>query len=235
DHHAPGLRDLDPAAPVRCDAEAVGADHHAGVDQRALADHGSRVDRDRGAEAPVLADLRFLPDDAPRSQHHAHSQPRAARHMADRADRRRCRDLRSRIDHRVRMDARRGLLIGIEELRRPRIVGVRIVAEYSRKACRLPLAAREDHGGGSRRAELLEVLRVRYEGEIARAGVLESRDAADLGILVSCELTTEAGDDLAEAVGARVRAHLPARFSASALMTLSVMSMRLLAHTTCSF
>src|SRR2546429_5769305 len=36
-HGAPGLRNLDPAPGIRRHAETIGADHHAGVDQAALA------------------------------------------------------------------------------------------------------------------------------------------------------------------------------------------------------
>src|SRR5882672_734986 len=235
DDDASGLRDLDPAPALGRDAEAVRADHRSGVDHRALSDHRARVHRDGGTETGVLADLRLLPDRAPRSEHDALVDPCAARDVAERPHGRRRGDFGARLDHRPRVDSRRHLRLGVEQLRGPGVVGVGVVAHDSWELGRPPLAAREDHRGGARAVQLLQVSRVRDEGQVARFRVLQGRDAADLGILTPYQLSAEPGDDLAQAVGAGAGAHLPARFSASALMTLSVMSMRLLAHTTCSF
>src|SRR5882724_6870900 len=53
---APGLRNLDPASGIGRHAETVCADHHAGMDQSALAYDAAGIDRDRRTQAAVLSD-----------------------------------------------------------------------------------------------------------------------------------------------------------------------------------
>src|SRR3954464_14379511 len=55
DAHRADLRNLDPAAGPPRDAEAVGADHRAGVDDAALSERAIGVDHDARIEAGLLA------------------------------------------------------------------------------------------------------------------------------------------------------------------------------------
>ena len=88
DAHRAELLDLDPGALVRREAEAVGADHHAGMQQAARADDA------------VLAHGHA------RLEHGAGADARAALDHAQRADARRGIDHCLRIDHGAGMDAR---------------------------------------------------------------------------------------------------------------------------------
>src|SRR5712671_5450858 len=56
DHDAADLRDLDPALALAGDAETVGADHCAGMDDRARAQHAARIHHHAGIQAALFAD-----------------------------------------------------------------------------------------------------------------------------------------------------------------------------------
>src|SRR5207302_9856026 len=56
DVHAANLGDLDPAALVLGDADAVAADHRAGVNDGVRADRAARIDHHPGIKRAVLAD-----------------------------------------------------------------------------------------------------------------------------------------------------------------------------------
>jgi hypothetical protein len=70
DVHRPELLDLDPRAVVRCQTEAVGADHHAGMEQAALADMAiladghTRLEHGVGTDAGARSITHSAPIDA---------------------------------------------------------------------------------------------------------------------------------------------------------------------------
>src|SRR6267154_412386 len=239
----PRLRNLDPAPRIARHAETVGADHHAGMNQCALADEATRIDGHRRSQAAVLADLRVFTDGAIGIDHGALAQPRSAADMTARAHRGRCGDFGARFDHRARMDSRNAATLRVEKLCGPGVVDIGVVAQDPGQGRRVPLLSREDHGRGAGAPQLRAVAGVRKEAKVAGAGAFQGGDSPDLGIGIAYQFPAEPGDDLTQPVGTRdgLRhggarpSHLTARGSSSALMTLSVMSMRGFAHTTCSF
>src|SRR3954465_9844884 len=80
DAHRADLRDLHPAPTVVGDAEAVGADHHAGMHDDALAEGAAIVDDDARIEAAVVADLDVVADDATGADGDPRTELRALRH-----------------------------------------------------------------------------------------------------------------------------------------------------------
>src|SRR5258706_11425651 len=80
DGHATGLRNLDPLPGIVGDAEAVGADHRARMNDGARADAAAGVDHDARIQAAVLADRDALADHATRADRHARAEPGARRH-----------------------------------------------------------------------------------------------------------------------------------------------------------
>src|SRR6185437_9485833 len=91
DAHAAELRHLDPAVAVACQAETIGAQHRAGMDQYALAERHARHQRDLRGEARLRADDAIRADDAMRTEYRA------------------CFDARARFDHATGTDARAGV------------------------------------------------------------------------------------------------------------------------------
>src|SRR5258705_104904 len=237
------LRDLDPASRIARHAETVGADHHAGMNQCALADNAAGIDRDRGPQAAVLADLRVLADRAIGIDHGALAKPRSPADMTARAHGGRCGDFGARFDHRARMDSQNGATLRAEKLCGLGVIDIGIVAQDPGQGRRVPLLSRQDHGRGAGAAQLRAVPGVRKEAKVAGTGAFQGGDSPDFGIGIADQLPAEPGDDLTQPVSTRDGLrhgeawpiHLPARDSSSALMTLSVMSMRGFAHTTCSF
>src|SRR5688500_10762234 len=71
DAHAADLRDLDPAALVGRDAEAVGADDRPGMHHDSLSKKAFRVNHDTRIQAAVIADDDVVADDAARADRHA--------------------------------------------------------------------------------------------------------------------------------------------------------------------
>src|SRR5882724_388411 len=110
------LRNLDPAPRIARHAETVRADHHAGMNQCALADKATRIDGHRRSQAAVLADLRVFADRAIGIDHGALAQPRSPADMTTRADRGGCGDFGARFDHRAHMDSRNGTTLRAEKL-----------------------------------------------------------------------------------------------------------------------
>src|SRR5262249_1884032 len=94
------------------------------------------------------------------------------------------------------------------------------------------------HGAGARRGQAMPVLRVGEEGDAAAFHRVERRDTVDHHVSVARELDPAALGQLTQGNPGGVLSHARARatpsayLSASALMTLSVMSMRVLAYTT---
>src|SRR5690606_10755659 len=108
---------------------------------------------------------------------------RADAHPAPDDDARR--DPRSRPDLRAGIDVRAGRDALVrqersgEELERPRKAEIRVV-DADDRAARSVDAGTEDHGSRARPREGARVARVREEGEVPRAGLVERLEAVDL-------------------------------------------------------
>src|SRR5258708_99848 len=102
------LRNLDPASRIARHAETIGANHHAGMNQRALADKAARIDGHRRSQAAVLADPCVFADRAIGIDHGALTQPRPAADMTAGANSGGCGDFRAPLGPRARLDSRNG-------------------------------------------------------------------------------------------------------------------------------
>ena len=153
DAHRAHLRDLHPAARVGRHAEAVGADHHARVQDAAVADGAVVVDRDARVQARVVADAHVG------ARRRSPRRWRCARRCA-----RRGRSRRRRRSRAVRATMASGSICAVgcmpgftarrrvEERHRARVVRVGIVGDDARQRGGLALVGAEDHGAGARRA-----------------------------------------------------------------------------------
>src|SRR5437867_1900662 len=103
DAHGAELLDLLPVALRGREAEAVGADHDARVQDAALTDHAALGEGDAADEAAERANARVAANDAVRADHGAALDHRTGLDDGQRADRGTRIDLRPRVDHRTRV------------------------------------------------------------------------------------------------------------------------------------
>src|SRR5437879_7441168 len=202
-HGAPGLRNLDPASGIRCHAETVCADHHAGVDQGALAYDAPGIDRHRGTQAAILPDRGIFADRAARIDHDALPQPCPAADMAAGSYRGGGRNFGFLLDDGARVDSRNGATVGAEQLRGPGIIDIGVVAEDSRQGSRVPFLARQNHGRSTGVAQVRPVPRMRKEAKIARAGAFQRGNSQNLGIGIAYQLPAQPGDDFTKPISPR--------------------------------
>src|SRR5688500_4817299 len=193
DAHAADLRDFDPAALFGRDAEAVGADHHAGMQDDASPDFAASVNDNPWIQAAVVADGDVLADHAARADGYAVAQLRALR------------------DHGRCMHARRLAGHAVEELRNPGEIGIRRLADDARQRGQLLVFRREDHRRRARGAQAGGVLAVAQEADLPRRGALERADLVDQGMRVAGHPAAEALRDLIQRERARHRLTKPSR------------------------
>src|SRR5487761_1981309 len=86
DHHRSGLRNLSPDALLQRNAESIGADHRARMDQRALAQATTRADSDMRMQPAGGAELDCVAEVATRADHHPPAELHAAAHIRPGAD-----------------------------------------------------------------------------------------------------------------------------------------------------
>src|SRR3954462_12280611 len=207
DAHRADLRDLHPAPGVVGEAEAIGADHGARMDDHAVTQRGARVDHRAGIEAAVVAEGDVVADHAAGADRDARAELRRFRH------------------HGRRMHARGLARQRIEELRNARKVKIRRFSHDAR-ARGFGLRLRPEHDGArARGGKLVQVALAGEEADVALARALEGGDLPYDGARVSGDSPAQASHDLAEG---HFAGGLPA---SSALIPLSVMSMRGLAKT----
>ena len=185
DPHRADLGNLDPAPAVLRDAEAVGADDGAGMDDGPRPDAATGVDHDPGVQAAVLADLHALADGAARPDRHPLPQPRVRRDAGRRMD-------PGRLQH-----------DRVEELRDAREVGVGIVRDDARQRGEGLRIGAQHHGGSASGGQLRTVLRVGEERDLPRSGPLEGADLPDQDARVPGDAAAESRRDLAERERAR--------------------------------
>src|SRR5205809_927730 len=194
-HGAPGLRNLDPASGIRRHAETVGADHHAGVDQGALAYDAAGIDRHRRTQAAVLSDRGIFADGAASIDHDALPQPRPAADVAAGSYRGGSRNFGFLLDDGAGVDSRSGASFGTEQLRGPGIVDVGVVAQDPRQGSRVAFLARQNHGRGTSVAQVRPVPAMREEAKIARARAFQRGAPQNLGIGIAYQLPAALGDE----------------------------------------
>jgi hypothetical protein len=186
-------------------------------------------------EAAVGADRRALADKAPGAEDDALAQRRAALDDAPGPDARTRRDCSVRRDDRLGVHARDHRGGRVEELRDVGKIGVRIAADDTGETGSIALGLRDYHRGCARRRQLETVFRLDEERKIAGLRAPQRRHAADLDRRVTHQLAAQPADDLGEperALRHPIRAvayFFAGALSSSARITLSVMSMRVLA------
>jgi hypothetical protein len=217
DAHRAQLLDLHPRALVRRQAEAVGADHHAGMQQAALADHAVLADRHARLEDRAGAD-------ACAPLHHAQGA-----------------DARGGIHTGFGMDDRGGMdaiglgtrMVRLPELRQASEIEIRVGGddECTARRRRLAHGGRNDHAGGLGRRQFLLVFGMAQETERIGLRILKRRKPLDGQRRVAVELAPKGADNGSELQCHAVsRRYLPpagaeeAVEAFSALITLSVMS-----------
>src|SRR3954463_2086654 len=180
DAHRADLRDLHPAPTVVGDAEAVGADHHAGMHDDALAEGAASVDDDARIEAAVVADLDVVADDATGADGDPRTELRALRHDGAWVHPGRLADG------------------GIEKLRNAREIKVRIFRDDARPRGFAFTVGADDHRAGPGRRKLRAMACPGEEADVALVRALERGDLVDHGALVAGDPTAQAGHDLPE-------------------------------------
>ena len=192
DQHAAVLRHLDPAAGVHRQAETVGAEHRAGMDQHALAEADAPDQGDARDQFAAFADLAVLADHAARADRGAGVDARAGADGDERTD------MRARIDFGVGSDDRTGMDAGpqrrrrLEQCRDPRERDVRIVGDQRGAGEARSVLLAHHHDAGLRLRQLRAVARVGQEGELSRAGAGKRADRVDLDRGVAAQTQPEA-------------------------------------------
>ena len=186
DHHAAHLRDLDPLALEGRKAEAVAADHAAGLEDAAVADDRAAFKHAVRVKNAVLAHDRVLTHDGARLDDGACANARAAAHDGERLDRCARIHLGALFNEGARMNARRRFDVE-ENLGGECKEGVRIVADehgaagFVRTEERLDILLAHDEERGPRSLHRLGVGGVREKGHVAFARSLGRHEARDFG------------------------------------------------------
>ena len=172
------LRDLAVRLPVECVAEAVGPDHRARMDDDPPAELDAGAEHHARVEHRVLADLGARPDERERVHAHAGAQDRARLDHGQRADRGGRVDPRVRRDHRGGIDAGRRGRRRVEEREQPdeRLPGLRRPQQRRRKAAGV-VARQKRAGARGRRGR--GVTGVDQEGDVLGTGSVEGLHAGD--------------------------------------------------------
>src|SRR5207249_3261549 len=131
--------------PASAAQPAIGGDHHAGVDQGALAYDAAGIDRHRRTQAAVLADRGIFADGAASIDHDALPQPCPAADVAAGSYRGGGRNFGFLLDDGAGVDSRSGASFGTEQLRGPAIVDVGDVAHDPRQGSRVAFPGRHNH------------------------------------------------------------------------------------------
>ncbi len=206
------LRNLDPAALVRREAEAVGTDDGAGMDQRAFADRAVLVDADVGHQPGIGADAAAPPDHDTRAEHHPLADHRARFDHAAGGDAGPVADPDIVGDARGRIDAR-GRRIGAQPfggdpLGEPRIGGIGVGDHQRGAAGRQSVGqlGRDQHraraGGGSR----IAVARGTEKADVTRFGAVQRGQPGDhRRRAVAAHLALQALRECLQAGGGRQR------------------------------
>ncbi len=191
EHGAAGLRNLDVfdavGSNVRRKTETVGPDHRAAVDDAALPDHATVIDRYVGVQQRVVADLRAGADIGIGQHAHALAEPGAGfdhdigADIAGGGHHRIIRDAGARIDAGARV------VVGgaVELLRDAREADIGIARDQPVAAVGAALLAnavevgrRDDHRGGRRGQRLRQIQRIGQEGQLPFPCLIERREAA---------------------------------------------------------
>src|SRR5437899_1607881 len=108
------------------------------------------IGRQRRTQAAVLSDRRIFADRAIGIDHDALPQPCPVADMAARSYSHGCRNFGFRFDDGARVDSRNGAALGAEQLRRPGVIDLGVVAQDPGQGGRVPLLARHSDARGAR-------------------------------------------------------------------------------------
>src|ERR1035437_3204908 len=200
DHHPAYLRDLAPGVIVLRNAEAVGANHRAGVHQRALAQAATRIDGHAGVQAAGGADLDPIAEVTARPDHHAPAQLDPAADIRPGTDTGAGRDRGAAFDDRALVHPGRGCLRRVEQRRDLGEIKVGIIANDARQLGKAAIGSAQNDCASAGTGELLAVFSVGEKADVACAGTLKRRNLAYGRLRVAEDFTTKAFDDLGQAV-----------------------------------
>src|SRR5574340_1431860 len=176
---------------------------------------GRAPDHTSGADDGALADARTLAHAGARS--HAHARRQVG------------------LNRRGRVHTRHRTRRGIEQLRDAREIKIRIATHDARARISVGRVAAQDHRPGARRGELSRVFRVGKKRNLIWAGGVKRRHLPHAPRTLADQIATQSSDDLLDKEALGAVDHEGATYltgaSASALITLSVMSTRGLAYT----
>jgi len=202
DHHAADLRDLDPAAVVVGEAEAVPADHRAGLHQHARTELHRVAQGHVGQQAAARADLHVVAEHAPRAEDAARADPAALADGDQRADADVLAELAARGHHRGRVDAGRGRRERVEQLGGACVGGVGIRAEQQRGRAVAGVGLAQDHRRRAGTGQVAAVLGRGEEAEAAGLRPVQRGDATDRQRAVAAQFGTDFAGEFVEAQGA---------------------------------
>src|SRR5487761_2653207 len=200
DHHRSGLRNLSPDALLQRNAESIGADHRARMDQRALAQATTRVDSDMRMQPAGGADLDCIAEVATRADHHPPAELHAAAHIRPGADAGAGRHPRPALDNCGPVHPWFGYHRRIEQGGDLGEIQIGIVADDARQLRKAAVRLAEDHRAGARSGQLFSVFAVAEKTDMLRRGTLQRPNLADRRLRVADYLPTEAFDDLGQAI-----------------------------------
>ena len=200
DHHPAELRHLQPLAMVHGDAEAVGAQHRAGMHQHPLAEAHAHHQGDPRDQLAAFADLAVLADHAAWSEHGAGGDAGARAHHHQRADMRAGIHHRGGVDHRRGVDAWRAYWLGFEQRRDPRECGIRVAGEQCGAGAGIQVGLPQYHHAGSGLSELAAIARVGEEAQLPGACRGERAHAVH-GAIFAAEFQPEALGQLGRGEG----------------------------------
>ena len=189
------------------EAEAVGADHRAGMHDDALAQDAAVIDAHPrikpavlahggpGAEVAAGADLAACTDARPLADHRIG------------ADRNARVDLGGRIDHGRRMNAGRAAPGRIQQRQHARDIGVGIRGNDARTIGRVAVFRAQHHGTRAGACEQPAILGIGQEAELGRLRLGERGHLRDFNRAVADEFTAQASDDLGKRERCSGRGH----------------------------
>src|SRR6185437_270611 len=198
DVHAADLWHLHPRARFLGESKSVAADHRAGMDERARADHNTLAECYARDEPHFLFELGARPDHRMRPDDRTRADLSPGADDGERGDMRGAVDADAGSDDGARVNARGRALARIEKRGDARVGGAGILGDERRDGARCGRLPIEHHRSGPSVAEQSPKTRIGQEGNGTRVRPAEARDAVDLGRRIPAQLAAEAHRELAE-------------------------------------
>src|SRR3954447_9601636 len=189
------------ALDVEGESESVRSDHGVGLQDDAIAEDAPLAHDGAAVEDAAAPHSRLVQDPRAGVEDGARSNARAPSDDGKGPDRRGRIDLCSGGNGRARVDPRGRPLLGVEQAARPGESDVGLRGDQFRRGGRrvLRLVIGENDRAGAGGGKLLPVARVRVEGDVLRAGLVERTDAAHTAGSVAAHFGADARRQLCEA------------------------------------